>query len=280
MKVAVTGATGFIGKHVLSELAKYPVEIVAISRQASVDLTPSQRMKVIRFDLENASPDSIKQIGNPDVLIHLAWGGLPNYSSMHHFERELPMHYFFLKTMIKAGLKSLFVAGTCFEYGMQSGPLSESMIPRPNNSYGFAKDTLRRQLEYLKTHMPFSLTWGRLFYLYGHGQSDTSLLPQLRRAVQRGDSIFHMSSGEQLRDYLSVTDAARDIVSLALQSKDIGIVNICSGKPVSVRKQVENWIAENAWKIKLDLGYYPYPDYEPMAFWGDRRKIDSCMEPL
>ncbi len=64
-----------------------------------------------------------------------------------------------------------------------------------------------------------------------------------------------MSGGEQLRDYLPVTDVAKYIVSLALQGKDIGNVNICSGKPVSVRKLVEDLIVENDWRIKLNLGH-------------------------
>jgi len=55
---------------------------------------------------------------------------------------------------------------------------------------------------------------------------------------------------------------------LAQKSKNIGIVNICSGKPKSVRSLVEQWVSENDWNIQLELGYYPYPDYEPMEFWG------------
>jgi len=278
MKVAVTGAAGFIGQHVLVELEKYPVEIVAITRQPVIDLPQSQKVKVVQFDLQDASSDTFNLFGDPDVLIHLAWGGLPNYMSRHHFEQELPMNYRFLQNMVKSGLQSLSVAGTCFEYGMQFGPLNETMKAYPSNPYALAKDVLRNQLEYLKADYPFSLIWGRLFYLYGDGQAENSLLPQLRRAVERGDKVFNMSGGEQLRDYLSVTDVAKYLVSLALQTKDVGVVNICSGKPVSVRKQVENWIAENDWRINLNLGHYPYPDYEPMAFWGDRHKIDKYLE--
>ncbi|MEE8617691.1 MAG: hypothetical protein V3S86_00280 [Nitrosomonadaceae bacterium] len=55
--------------------------------------------------------------------------------------------------------------------------------------------------------------------------------------------------------------------------------NIYSGEPVSVRKLVERWLHENNWKIELNLGHYPYPDYEPMAFWGDSSRIDSINVP-
>lgn len=151
---------------------------------------------------------------------------------------------------------------------MQSGPLSTDMPAQPSNPYGFAKDALRQQLAFLKTTNPFNLTWARLFYLYGDGQSSASLYSKLKEAVVRGDQVFDMSGGEQLRDYLPVQEVARRIVSMSIDGASQGVVNICSGKPISVRRLVEQWLAEHHWKIELNLGFYPYPDYEPMAFWG------------
>jgi dTDP-6-deoxy-L-talose 4-dehydrogenase (NAD+) len=87
-----------------------------------------------------------------------------------------------------------------------------------------------------------------------------------------------MSGGEQLRDYLPVQQVAKYLVALAMTKKDHGIVNVCAGKPISVRKLVENWIKENGWSIDINLEYYPYPDYEPMAFWGDRQRLEKCLE--
>lgn len=275
MKIAVTGATGFIGRHVLSELARHPVKIVAVTRKSSAANVDSFGAETVQLCMEDSSDKTFDRLGRPDAIIHLAWNGLPNYRSLHHFEQELPMQYQFLSGLVRSGLKGLVVAGTCFEYGMQSGELSETMDARPNNPYGFAKDSLRRQLEYLRKSQPFSLTWARLFYLYGDGQAESSLLPQLKRAVEQGHEIFNMSGGEQLRDYLSVNDVARNLVMLALNKADIGVVNICSGKPISVRKLVEGWIEENGWKINLNFDHYPYPDYEPLAFWGDRMKLDN-----
>jgi len=104
------------------------------------------------------------------------------------------------------------------------------------------------------------------------------LLPQLKGAVERGDRIFKMSGGEQLRDYLPIAEVAQYLASLAMTGRDNGVVNVCSGRPISVRKLVEGWIKENGWSIDLDLGHYPYPEYEPMAFWGDRSKLDCCLE--
>jgi dTDP-6-deoxy-L-talose 4-dehydrogenase (NAD+) len=278
MRIAVTGASGFIGRHVLAELNKNQFEVIAVTRNAALLNGLNKSCQVVEMDIARPHPDCFEQLGCPDVLLHLAWNGLPNYKSLHHFEEELPVQYRFLNMLVGSGLNSIVVTGTCFEYGMQYGPLNENMETQPTNPYGFAKNALHRQLEYLRQNQPFALTWARLFYLYGEGQSENSLLPQLKRAVTRGDRVFNMSGGEQLRDYLSVLEVAKHLVFLATKRPDMGIVNVCSGKPVSVRTLVEGWIKENNWQIELNLGHYQYPDYEPMAFWGDRRKLDHCME--
>ena len=87
-----------------------------------------------------------------------------------------------------------------------------------------------------------------------------------------------MSRGEQLRDYLPVPKVAKYLLDLATKIQDNGIVNICSGTPVSIRSLVESWIKDNTWSIDINLGYYSYPDYEPMAFWGDNKRLNFIIE--
>lgn len=277
MKVAVTGASGFVGRHVLDALLMQGIEVIALTREAQRLADYQNSVQIVEFDIANVSKYTFDEIGRPDVLIHLAWDGLPNYKSLHHFESELPKQYYFLKMLVEKGLKSLFVTGTCFEYGMQSGSLKESFPTLPNNPYGYAKDALRKQLEFLKQKTPINLTWARLFYMYGDNQPKSSIYSQLKDTVSRGDKVFNMSGGEQLRDYLPATKVASYIVEMALLNSNLGIVNFSSGQPISVKSLVEEWVLEHGWDIKLNLGFYPYPDYEPMAFWGDRSRLDEIL---
>ena len=135
MKIVVTGATGFIGQQVIAEMEQRsisPILMVQPSVEIPASLLPHS---MVSMDLKNPPPNAFEQLGQPDALIHLAWAGLPNYKSLHHFEEELPAQYRFLKDLVGSGLKNLVVTGTCFEYGMQSGPLSEDLETRPSNPY-------------------------------------------------------------------------------------------------------------------------------------------------
>jgi dTDP-6-deoxy-L-talose 4-dehydrogenase (NAD+) len=159
---------------------------------------------------------------------------------------------------------------------MQYGPLEEDAETSPTTPYGLAKDTVHRVLAGLARQDGFRLQWLRLFYTYGEGQNPRSLLAQLDAALARGDESFDMSAGEQLRDYLAVEVIAR-IVAQLVQRPDVdGAINCCSGRPTSVRRLVEERVRERGASLRLNLGQFAYPEYEPLAFWGIPRKLRSA----
>tara|TARA_B100001964_G_scaffold212269_1_gene248236 strand:+ start:225 stop:1079 length:855 start_codon:yes stop_codon:yes gene_type:complete len=279
VKVLLTGATGFIGNYVVEELLKYNFDVIAsgIETKEKIHTHWLEKVTYVQADLNENREDWFSFLREPEMIIHLSWQGLPNYKKLFHLERNLPNNYFFLKNMIENGLKKVVVIGTCLEYGMQSGKLKEDLEPKPDNPYALAKDCLRKFLEQLQKKFDFNLKWIRLFYIYGKGQSTNSILSQLEAALERNEKVFNMSGGEQLRDYLPVEKVAEYIVKISLQDKIGGVINCCSGEPIPIRKLVENYLIEKNKNIELNLGYYPYPDYEPMAFWGDTRKLKKIL---
>jgi dTDP-6-deoxy-L-talose 4-dehydrogenase (NAD+) len=271
MKVAVTGGTGFVGDYVVHALIDRNINVVVIGTDHNKARTRKwfNSVEFIEFNINNLyDEEPVKKIASCDKLIHLAWTGLPNYNESFHFEKNLLPQYLFLKRIIELGLKDITVTGTCFEYGLKSGPLDVMTITEPVSSYAIAKDTLRKFLQKLQMDTQFKLKWVRLFYLYGKGQSEKSILAQLDKAIANGETSFNMSAGEQLRDYLPIEDAALDIIEKCLDNELDGLINCCSGVPISIRTLVENHLKKQNKSIQLNLGYYPYPDYEPMAFWG------------
>lgn len=279
MKVLVTGATGFIGNYVISNLLNRGIDVVATSSNIEKAMMYEwfSKVKFIEyniFDL-NREDNLFEYFDKPDRMIHLAWKGLPNYKKTFHFEENLFSDYFFLKNLLENGLSNLTVVGTCFEYGLQEGCLSEELATNPSNSYAIAKDTLRKFLTQLEKELSFNLKWARLFYIYGEGQGDTSLISQLDKAIDSGASIFNMSWGEQQRDYLKVTEVAHRLTKIALQDKVTGIINCCCGSPIKIKEFVRQYLEETNKKIELNLGYYKYSELEPMNFWGDITKYKT-----
>ncbi|CAN5561536.1 NAD(P)-dependent oxidoreductase [soil metagenome] len=280
-KVLVTGATGFIGNYVIENLLQQQYNVIASS--ANVE----KAKQASWYHLVNYIPLNLKELDNnidyynyfqkPDLMIHLAWEGLPNYKASFHVEKNLPNHYLLLKNFILNGLKDITITGTCLEYGMQEGCLSESLLAMPTNSYAIAKDKLRISLEELQKGSDCIIKWVRLFYMYGKWQNPNSLLSQLDKALTNGDKVFNMSGGEQQRDFLPVEKVAKNIIKIALKKEVCGVINCCSGQPITVKTFVENYLKANNKQIKLNLGYYPYTDYEPMHFWGDNKKLKSVI---
>ncbi len=279
MKILITGATGFIGSHLIHEIIKYKHNIIATGTRPENVLEADWLKDVdyIQADLNDKNKDWFSYFNRPDILIHLAWQGLPNYKEMFHLDNNLYNNYYFLRNIIDNGLKNVVVAGTCFEYGMQEGALKEDLETKPNNPYALAKDCLRKFLTELQNKKSFDLKWIRLFYVYGKGQNPSSLLSQLDKAISHGETVFNMSEGKQLRDYLPINIMVEYILKISLQNKVSGIVNCCSGKPISIIQLVEDYLYENNKQIKLNLGYYPYPEYEPMKFWGDNKKLNKIL---
>jgi len=281
MKVLVTGATGFIGNYVINELLKHNVEIVATSfneEKAKQQLWFND-VKYIQFDFAqfDSTTNYFLFFKEPDAVIHLAWEGLPNYKLDFHLTENLPRHKALLKNLICNGVKTVTVMGTCLEYGLQEGCLSEDMTAKPSNAYAIAKNELRVFIEELKRHNFFSIKWIRLFYMYGKGQNANSLLSQLDKALADGDAVFNMSAGEQTRDYLPIEKVADIIVNIALQHNVDGIINCCSGRPVLIKDFVAEHLTAVGKSIQLNLGYYPYTDYEPMHFWGSTEKLNKAL---
>jgi len=256
--IHLLGSEGFIGRAFQREACG--LQLHCWSHRHS---DPGQR-----FDLLDPTSWQALLKCQPTHVILLSWPGLPNYQELFHITRNLPACVELIEQLVEAGLQRLVVAGTCYEYGLQNGPLNEEQFTDPVNCYAIAKDSLRRVIASRYDQQVLQWCWARIFYPYGNGQNPNSLLPSLLKALVAGEESFPMGSGRQLRDFVDVQDVSRQLLTLAIHQDASGIYNVGSGIARSVLEIAEEAIAAHGGTIRLKRGVYPDRSDEPLAFWA------------
>ena len=186
----------------------------------------------------------------------------------------------FLEGLVSSGLSNLVVTGTCYEYGPANGALSENHITDPNTSYGVAKDTLRKELFALQSTQNFQLTWARIFYPFGQGQSDSSLYSQLANRAIAKNGELEIGSPQSVLDFVPVEDVAFALSNFVEQKIGVGVINLGSGVPTSVEGFVQKLIAQHKWQVRVKYGSEGKRDFEPKAFWADATKLQEYLSRI
>jgi dTDP-6-deoxy-L-talose 4-dehydrogenase (NAD+) len=275
MKIAITGATGFIGQHVRKQLKESTHEILLVTRDAKKITPLGRNERALIADISEARDNWYQYLDSPDVLLHLAWGGLPNYLDNYHIDVELQLQEKFLTNLVSNGLSKLVVTGTCYEYGIASGALTESEDTNPVTPYGIAKDRLRQSIVGMKCNFDFDFKWARIFYPYGDGQAETAIYSQIRSAIAKGEKYFKIGSGKQKLDFVSVELVASVLIGLATKVSEIYIVNIGSGEPQTVFDFVQQQVKSLNAELEPLVGAIPDREYESPAFWADVSQIKA-----
>jgi nucleoside-diphosphate-sugar epimerase len=271
MKIFITGASGYIGKNLVSSLIKnHEYEVGVLVRQDFNFINKDSKVQVIKNDIGKLSREELKIIANYDLLVHLAWDYLPEYNKIEHLTIELPKHVNFLNELISLKIKRLIVSGTCLEYGKREGEIDSKSSTNPNTYYGLAKNSLREFLEISQIRNQFELQWLRLFYIYGEGQKSYTLCGSLLNAIKNREKEFEMSHGEQERDYIEINELITKIMDIIVDSKNKTVQNCCSGYPTKVIDIVEKILSQNNYKLQLKKGTREIPEYEGNSFWGGK----------
>ena len=261
MRVLVTGASGFIGKHVAARLRSMGNEVVGACRSPSPDLLIDWRCVDL---LAPGAAAALMDVVRPEALLHLAW-----CTEHGKFWRDpanltwLARSCDLVEAATKVGVRRIVVAGTCFEYAFPDGDCDEHATPVENHFlYDTAKDACRRVTEAWCQENDVSFGWARLFHFYGAGEHPTRLVGSIARSLSHGE-VARCSSGQVLRDYMHVADAGAALAAL-VACEATGVVNIASGEPVRIA-DIARTLGEVAGRADLvHLGALPdRPDDPP-----------------
>jgi len=274
-RVLLTGAAGFLGARLAALLIDEGHEVIAVIRPDTNGWrlgAVRSRLRVIPGDLEDldSMADAIRA-ARPELCIHLAWRGWSGKAEVAPNLASLAFSLDLLRKMPELGCGRFVAAGTCFEYDLSGGLLSESTPLRSNNLYSSCKKSLFEVAQAYAEQTGLSVATPRMFYSYGPCEHERQLVPSVVRALLNGEPA-KVTSGEQVRDYLHVADVASAIWAVA-RSSATGAVNIASGQPVTVAK-IATAIADMLGRPDLlHLGALPYRDNEPMHIVGDPSRL-------
>lgn len=274
MKILVTGANGYIGRYVVKALLDKGADVIACDIHTNNIDKRAERMELNLFDLPEG--DIFEQLGSPDVCLHMAWRN----GFVHNADTQmgdLSAHYTFLTRLIHDGLKQLAVMGTMHEVGYWEGAIDENTPCNPLSMYGIAKDALRRSMMLYCKNNNCILQWLRCYYILGDDKKNNSIFCKLLKAAEEGKKTFPFTSGKNQYDFIEVDKLAKMLSSAVLQKEVNGIINCCTGKPMSLGDRVEQFIKDNKLDIALNYGAFPDRPYDSPCVYGDTKKIKRIL---
>ena len=278
MKVFVTGATGFIGSHLIRALRAAGHDVLILARPHD---NPWRIKDIIhQISIVEGTMQEIQNIQEqlciwqPQACVHLAWYAEPGkYLNSKENLVSLQGSLDLLQVLSNCGCEQFVGAGTCAEYEMTSEMLLETDRTKPETLYAASKSSFQIIGEQLAAQMGLRFAWGRIFYLYGSHEDIRRLIPSTILSIQKGQ-YFSASPGEQIRDYLHVTDVANAFATMVEQRAG-GIYNICSSEPVTIRFMLET-IGKLMGQPQLIMhGALPYREWEPMFICGNNDRMKT-----
>lgn len=274
MKVAVIGGSGTIGENLLKQLVKTKNKI--ISTYCINHVKKDRKIFWKKLDISKNKKNFYKYLGKPDIVINLAWPDLPNYKLKKHFI-TYKLQKRFNYNLINNGLKNLIVLGTCYEIGKKKNEIFEYTKPEPIIPYAVAKLKLLKSLQKLKRKKNFKLTWLRPFFVYGINKKRKTLYTLIKDLEKKRIQKLEVS-GNLVRDFVPINFLSKVIIKLINLDNNFDIINVCSGKGISIKEFIKKKIKNKNLLNKIDMNGVNKNNFEPNCFWGNNLKLNTILK--
>ncbi|HWU61590.1 MAG TPA: NAD(P)-dependent oxidoreductase [Ensifer sp.] len=270
-KVFLTGASGFVGRQILKHLLAAGHEVTVAVRPGSMlraGLSTSNVNVMLTRDLFAEREDWwTRALVGHDTLIHAAWYADPKTYQRSRFNFICTVGSIVMaRAAARAGVEHVIGLGTCMEYRLPSTRIQPDAPLRPTSIHSAAKLATYFALKRHTALAGQRFTWARLFYLHGEFEPPGRLAPYIHDCIARGEHA-RLSAGTQLRDFLHVADAGRMIAGIA-DTRQEGVVNICSGRPTTIRLFAERIADMYGRRDLLIFSREPVPAHDPAAVVG------------
>jgi nucleoside-diphosphate-sugar epimerase len=275
--VLVTGATGFIGSHLVKRLVTENAQVSALI-MPECSLGPiaafSDHINIIQADITNLdSLQAALALEKPDIVFHLAasvdvrrdWDCVPLM-----IENNLVGTANLLHVLKDLQIDLMINIGSSEEYGHASAPQSEESRELPVSPYSFSKVASVYLCQMAARTFNFPVVTARLFPVYGPGQNTGMFIPSaIIKLLNRQE--FRMSPGAQIREFNYVDDVVEALLRLPVSGEDIigSVINVGNGIPykiIEVIDTIKGLIDDNAC---IQVGALTYRVGEVMESYCD-----------
>lgn len=280
-KVVITGATSFIGIHLIHEwLLTGNCVIFAVIRPNSQKkgcIPIDNRIHVIECAMDSYETLN-QQIKSADYFFHLAWEGA-RAPYRDDIEIQHNNYKFALKAMELSediGCQFFLGTGSQAEYGITSGLINEKYPCNPSTAYGREKLHAYIDLKKMSEKSGIKFIWTRIFSIYGKYDYPKTLIMTTLTKMHRNETI-EMTAGKQLWDYLNVKDATRAMILLAESQCNSGVYNLASGEYRPLREFIVKIKEILRSKSVIKMGAIPYGTSGPVNLTPDVSKIKNSV---
>ena len=270
-RILITGGSGFIGGHLVSQIVSQSESVAVISRTAR---NLPEGVTTFVGDLRDQAfvRDAVQHFC-PNVIFHL--GGFKERSnSPAAFSAAIDVNISgTLNLLLAAGtlssLEIVVTLGTASEYGQIATPYVEGTREQPMNPYAFSRQCVTHLCELFHATQGLPVAILRATMAYGPRQGADMFVPALIGALL-AEKTFPMTAGEQTRDYVFVSDVVQALFLAATKPQAVGrIINIGGGQPVVIAdlaRKIERMVGTSG---KVLIGALPYRPGEAMDYSVD-----------
>ena len=273
MRIFITGGTGFIGQHLIQMLLDRGHSLLVLTRSARDNKTTKQQgLTFLSGNLHNCNAfyEPVAEF-QPQALIHLAWEGLPDYG-LDNSQKNLEYSINIFSLAVKVGCSCILSTGSCWEYTAKSGKITEDDALDNKRIFSAVKSAIRSIGEAIAFENKILFYWLRLFFVYGPGQKQTSLLPHVISSIQQGQKpqIRHPHARH---DFVYVADVTRAIIAVIEYQPQNHVYNVGSGYSTSVGEIAR--IVYDKLKLSHDGIVLQNSSTPAQNFWADLSRIQA-----
>lgn len=269
-KLLITGASGLLGKSLLSQIPLEVYEVIAVTRQPFKGILPNGIKNVCCDLLQQQERTRIMQQYQPEYMIHLAWEQTEGFRSLDTNILWLSASLELLHSFKVNGGKRFIFAGSSSEYDGENGQFDENS-GFASTQYGICKRAFTQSLNQFGKAYGISVVSARYFTLYGKNERHIfGAIPSAICSFYKNEKV-NCKAPNNIRDYVYVEDAAEATIKL-LESDITGAINIASGEPKTMQ-QVFTQIAKMM--NKEDLLIYSEQTTKPDILTADIGKLQN-----